>query len=58
VLERLCAVADGDVGPLRGLLAPEELAATQRRAALLAHEGVLPMPDEEGRYPPWPWPIV
>ena len=43
---------------LRGLLDPEEVAATQRRAAQLAGDGVLPEPDEGGRYPPWPWPIV
>jgi uncharacterized repeat protein (TIGR03843 family) len=56
--DRLRAVADGDVEVLRGLLDPEEVAATQRRAAQLAMDGALPMPDEEGRYPPWPWPIV
>ena len=56
--DRLRAVADGDIEVLRGLLDPEEVVATQRRAAQLAVDGVLPMPDEGGRYPPWPWPIV
>jgi uncharacterized repeat protein (TIGR03843 family) len=55
---RLEAIAEGDVGPLRGLLAPEEVRATQRRARSLAEDGTLPEPIEDGRYPPWPWPIV
>jgi hypothetical protein len=58
LLERLVRVADGDVAVLRGLLAPEEVAATQRRARDLVTSGVLPEPDETGHYPPWPWPIV
>ena len=57
-LERLTAIAEGEVDVLRGLLDPEEVAATQRRAAQLAQAGVLPEPDEGGHYPPWPWPIV
>jgi hypothetical protein len=56
--ERLTAIAEGDVAPLRGLLDAEEVAATKRRAAQLAAAGTLPEPDEGGRYPPWPWPIV
>jgi len=58
LIERLDAVARGDVEVLRGLLAPEEVAATQRRARELVIAGVLPEPNEEGHYPPWPWPIV
>lgn len=58
LLERLEAIASGGVEVLRGLLAPEEVAATQRRAGELAEAGVLPEPDETGHYPPWPWPIV
>lgn len=58
MLERLAAVADGGVGQLRGLLAAEEVAATQRRARDLVEAGVLPEPDEDAPYPPWPWPIV
>jgi hypothetical protein len=58
VLERLGAVARGDVDVLRGLLAPEEVTATQRRAASLCATGVLPEPESRGHYPPWPWPIV
>lgn len=56
--ERLTAVADGDVEVLRGLLDEDEVAQTSRRARELVAAGVLPMPDEGGRYPPWPWPIV
>jgi uncharacterized repeat protein (TIGR03843 family) len=58
ILERLDAVAHGDVDVLRGLLAPEEVAATQRRAANLLATGVLPEPESRGHYPPWPWPPV
>jgi hypothetical protein len=58
LLARVRRVADGDVDVLRGLLSEEEVAATQRRAARLADEGTLPIPDEDGRWPPWPWPIV
>jgi hypothetical protein len=58
LLGRLEAVGAGDVGPLRGLLDADEVAATQRRARALAATGVLPEPVDEGHYPPWPWPIV
>jgi uncharacterized repeat protein (TIGR03843 family) len=58
ILARLDAVARGDVEVLRGLLAPEEVAATQQRAARLLAAGVLPEPVPRGNYPPWPWPIV
>jgi hypothetical protein len=40
------------------VLAPEEVAATQRRAASLCAAGTLPEPEARGNYPPWPWPIV
>lgn len=58
ILERLAGVERGDLEVLRGLLAPEEVAATQRRAAGLVAAGVLPEPVPRGDYPPWPWPIV
>lgn len=58
LLERLEAVAAGEVGPLRGLLADEEVAVTIRRAASLVEAGVLPEPVATGPYPPWPWPVV
>jgi uncharacterized repeat protein (TIGR03843 family) len=56
--QRLLAIAAGEVEVLRGLLDEEEVRSTQRRAAQLAAAGVLPQPDEDGRYPPFPWPIV
>ena len=58
VLEHVRAVADGDVEVLRGLLDADEVAATRRRAAQLVATGLLPIPDDTGRWPPWPWPIV
>ena len=58
LLARARAVADGDVDVLRGLLDADEVTATRRRAGELADAGVLPEPDEDGRWPPWPWPIV
>jgi hypothetical protein len=54
----LARVAAGDVDVLRGLLAPEEVDATMRRAEELLAAGVLPEPSDEGHYPPYPWPIV
>jgi hypothetical protein len=40
------------------LLAPGEIAATLVRAAGLLAEGLLPHPDEDRPYPPYPWPLV
>jgi uncharacterized repeat protein (TIGR03843 family) len=45
-------------GVLAGLLDPDELAATEERAERLADEGALPVPDDGGRWPPYPWPLV
>jgi hypothetical protein len=54
----LARVAAGELDVLRGLLAAEELEATQRRARMLLEAGELPEPSDVGRYPPYPWPIV
>ena len=40
------------------LISPEEFAQTLRRATALLEAGSLPFPDEEGDYPPYPWPLV
>jgi uncharacterized repeat protein (TIGR03843 family) len=40
------------------LLDDDELAATVARAERLADEGALPVPDDGGRWPPYPWPLV
>jgi hypothetical protein len=58
VRDGLARVAGDDLDVLRGLLAPEEVTATVRRASGLLESGVLPEPSDEGQYPPYPWPIV
>jgi uncharacterized repeat protein (TIGR03843 family) len=40
------------------LLSAEELARTLERALELLEAGVLPHPDEDRPYPPYPWPLV
>ncbi len=55
-LERL--VTEG-LPPLVGeLLSPTECAATTQRAAALLESGILPAPDEDRPWPPYPWPLV
>ncbi|MFM8944959.1 MAG: SCO1664 family protein [Actinomycetota bacterium] len=57
-LRRLdAALADGALrADLDALLAAEEIEATRARIGDLLAAGVYPMPDEEGLYPPYPWP--
>ena len=43
---------------LAELLDPIELAITLSRAQELLDAGVLPAPDEDGPYPPYPWPLI
>ncbi len=40
------------------LLSEDEIVATMRRARLLLDDGVLPAPDDDRPYPPYPWPLV
>lgn len=40
------------------LLAPDECEAVLERAAALAAAGTLPEPDQDGDWPPYPWPLV
>ncbi len=44
--------------PLRTLISDEEVEATLERAAWLLEQGVLPTPDEDLEWPPYPWPLV
>ncbi len=43
---------------LGSLLEPDELAALRLRAEHLVAEGMLPEPDEDRQWPPYPWPLV
>ena len=54
-LERLIAAPPR---ALSELLLPEELDRTIARARQLLEEGTLPIPDEDGPYPPYPWPLI
>ena len=56
--EKLTRFANGEVGNLGQWLSPIELAMTQMRAGELAEFGVLPHPDENRDWPPYPWPLV
>jgi len=58
VVEGLRRLLDAAPPALAELLAPHELAATQRRAAALLAHGFLPEMDEDRPYPPYPWPLV
>ena len=52
-------VARGELhDELAELLDDDELRAMRRRAGALAKEGTLPEPDDDGRWPPYPWPLV
>ena len=43
---------------LESLLRPEEVDSLMRRVEELLEAGVLPIPDEEGNWPPYPWPLI
>ena len=53
--ERAAASELVDLAPW---LSPAEIARTRARAAALAHLGRFPTPDEDGPFPPYPWPLV
>jgi hypothetical protein len=40
------------------LLSPDEIEQTLRRARQLLDDGMLPHPDEDRPFPPYPWPLV
>jgi len=43
---------------IEALLEGDEAPALLERTARLVEEGCLPVPDEGGRWPPYPWPLV
>jgi uncharacterized repeat protein (TIGR03843 family) len=55
---RLEHFAHGETGALAQYLSPSELAIAQYRAHELAECGVLPEPDGESDWPPYPWPLI
>ncbi|MEI8263172.1 MAG: SCO1664 family protein [Actinomycetes bacterium] len=58
LLERIKMLKDSPPIELIELLSPREIAAMGDRADALLATGVLPFPDEDGPYPPYPWPLV
>jgi hypothetical protein len=58
LLERIGRLANGETGGLPEWLSPEELALTMARADELCRHGVLPSPDDDRDWPPYPWPLV
>ena len=58
LLARVARVADGHTGALARWLSPDELALTQWRSGALVEAGVYPSPDENGEWPPYPWPLI
>jgi uncharacterized repeat protein (TIGR03843 family) len=56
--ERLRRFGEGEIGELANWLDADELALTMWRADVLAEAGVLPRPDEDRDWPPYPWPLV
>ncbi len=43
---------------LESLLRPEEVDSLMRRVEELLAAGSLPIPDEDGNWPPYPWPLI
>lgn len=44
--------------PFEGLLSADESREVGRRAEFLAISGVFPAPNEDGDWPPYPWPLI
>jgi len=49
---------EGPSGALAELLDDDELEALTERAEALREAAELPIPDESGDWPPYPWPLV
>ena len=58
LLERLAALREAPPTALTALLSAGEIAAIVARTDALLAAGTLPFPDEDGPYPPYPWPLV
>jgi uncharacterized repeat protein (TIGR03843 family) len=58
MLERLERFANGHVGNLPQWLRPHEVTRAQERARELVQYAAYPEPDEDGDWPPYPWPLV
>ena len=58
VAEGIRRLADEPPGELSSLLSAEEVTVTLWRARSLLAVGALPHAEEDGPYPPYPWPLV
>lgn len=58
LVERLGTLSEAPPAELMELLSAAEISALVRRASHLATERILPFPDEDGPYPPYPWPLI
>jgi uncharacterized repeat protein (TIGR03843 family) len=58
LLEHFEALVQSPPAELTALLSDQELEALRRRARALVDEGGLPFPEEDGPYPPYPWPLI
>lgn len=59
IVEDIAAFLQRDLpSPMHQLLDDGEVAALRRRAEALLVARTLPVPDDEGRWPPYPWPLV
>ncbi len=58
VLEPLARLAQGETGELGYYLSEAEVRATSRRAHDLLLASSFPTPNDEGDWPPYPWPLI
>ncbi len=58
LLEPLARLAQGDTGELGYYLSEAEVRATSRRAHDLLLASSFPTPNDEGDWPPYPWPLI
>jgi uncharacterized repeat protein (TIGR03843 family) len=58
LMDRLDEFARGSTGELARYLRPGELAMAQDRCAELVAHSHYPLPDEDGDWPPYPWPLI
>jgi hypothetical protein len=58
LLESLNTFANGGTGNVGLWLSPGELHHAQLRASHLVTNATYPEPDEDGDWPPYPWPLI